>query len=129
MTQWPLKTFDKLFSDQIARFRAGQVEFEEFAIWCEDKIEEQRVKADFLVNECQTELYMSFAERAGMKGREGVETMEAGFEYIFAFLDGGEEELLDEALPYFQRSVALYKESIELIEECMELDGGLHGMI
>jgi len=55
--------------------------------------------------------------------------MEESFEMILSFLDGGDEELLDLAMPPLKAAVKGFREALELNEECLEFDGGLDGTI
>ena len=125
------KNFDVLFAERVQEYRRGDISFDDFADWCEMTIEEKRVRAYDLVVTCQTEIYLSFASRAGKKEHEAVAAMEEGFELILAFINGGGEDdsLLDEAVPYLQEAVRGILEAIELNEECLELDGGVAGTI
>ncbi|MBT9583574.1 hypothetical protein IV102_09490 [bacterium] len=125
------KNFDVLFAQRVAEYRNGEIDFDDFADWCEATIEEKRVRAFDLVVTCQTEIYLSFASRAGKKEHEAVASMEEGFELILAFINNGgdDDTLLDEAIPYLQEAVRLILEAIELNEECLELDGGVAGTI
>ena len=101
-----------------------------FADWCEATIEEKRVRAEYLVIDCQTEIYLSFAERAAQKEHQAVAAMEEGFGLILTFISHPEDDtLLDEAIPFLQEAVRGILEAIELNEECMELDGGCAGTI
>ncbi len=124
-----MSTIDVLFEKKIADLRAGKVSLEDFARWSEDKIEEKRSNADYMLNDCQTEVYLSFAERSARKQRESYERMEESFEMILSFLDGGDEELLDLAMPPLKAAVKGFREALELNEECLEFDGGLDGTI
>lgn len=125
------KYFDVLFKEKIYQYKRGEIDFDEFADWCEATIERKRDGAYDLTVTCQDELYLSFAARAGKKEVEACNAMEEGFQLILAFIDsGGEDEtLLDEALPYLQEAVRGILEAIELNEECLELDGGVAGTI
>lgn len=124
------KYFDVLFQEKVAEFRSGQLSFDQFADWCEAAIEEKRIRAEYLVIDCQTEIYLSFAERAAKKEHEAVAAMEEGFGLILDFLhDPSHDALLDEAIPFLHEAVRGILEAIELNEECMELDGGCAGTI
>lgn len=124
------KYFDVLFKEKVQEFRSETITFDEFADWCEATIEEKRVRAEYLVVDCQTEIYLSFAERAAQKEHEAVAAMEEGFGLILAFISNPEDDgLLDEAIPFLQEAVRGILEAIELNEECMELDGGVAGTI
>ncbi len=119
-----MKHFDERFSDKVAALRAGEMTFEGFADWCEEQIAERRRKAEYLIKECYSEAYLEYAEREVKKSREAIEHMERGFQCIIDFIDGGAEELLDEAVPHLQASVASFLEALELNDECLELSGG-----
>jgi len=125
------KHFDVLFQEKVDQYRSGEIDFDEFADWCEFTIDEKRQKGHDLITVCQDEIYLSFAARAGKKEVEAVDAMEQGFELILSFIhEGGEDEtLLDEAIPYLQEAVRGILEAIELNEECLELDGGVAGTI
>lgn len=124
------KYFDVLFKEKVDEFRAEKISFDEFADWCEATIEEKRIRAEYLVIDCQTEIYLSFAERAAKKEHEAVAAMEEGFGLILTFInDPSDDSLLDEAIPFLQEAVRGILEAIELNEECMELDGGCAGTI
>ena len=124
------KNFDVLFAEKVADLRAERISFDEFADWCEETIEEKRIRAYDLVVTCQTPIYMTFASRAAQKEHEAVAAMEEGFELILSYIaDPEDDTLLDEALPFLKEAVRGILESIELNEECMELDGGLAGTI
>lgn len=125
------KYFDVLFAEKITAYKRGQIDFDEFANWCEGMIEKKRDGAYDLTVTCQDELYLSFAARAGKKEVEACNSMEEGFNLILTFIDSGGEDvsLLDEALPYLKEAVRGILEAIELNEECMELDGGVAGTI
>lgn len=121
------KNFVQEFQNRTLLYRQGQLSFEELASWCEELIVEKREKARFWVEDCQTEVYLSFAQRAAERAHQTVESLEQGFECIIAFLDGGEDSLLDDALPFFEEAVKGIYDVINLNEECMELDGGVTG--
>lgn len=124
------KYFDVLFKEKVQEFRSEAISFDEFADWCEATIEEKRVRAEYLVVDCQTEIYLSFAERAAQKEHEAVAAMEEGFGLILTFISNPDDDtLLDEAIPFLQEAVRGILEAIELNEECMELDGGCAGTI
>ena len=119
-----MKHFDERFSDKVAALRAEELTFEEFADWCEEQIAERRRKAEYLLNECYSEAYLEYASREVKKSREAIEHMERGFQFIVDFIDGGPDELLDEAVPHLRSSVASFLEALELNDECLELSGG-----
>lgn len=124
------KYFDVLFKEKVDEFRTEKISFDEFADWCEATIEEKRIRAEYLVVDCQTDIYLSFAERAADKEHQAVAAMEEGFGLILTFInDPSDESLLDEAIPFLQEAVRGILEAIELNEECMELDGGCAGTI
>jgi hypothetical protein len=120
--------YDELFRQNIRKYRAGELSFDEFAEFCEETIDKYRARADYILS-THTELYMSFAARAAKRSVEAIEAMDTGFELVIAYLNGGEDSLLDEALPYLTESIEGFKASLELNEECMELDGGVAGTI
>lgn len=119
-----MKHFDERFSDKVAAFRAGELCFDEFAGWCEEQIAERRRKAESLINDCYSEAYLEYAARVAEKSSEAIEHMERGFHVIIEFLEGGPDELLDEAVPHLRSSVASFLEALELNDECLELSGG-----
>lgn len=120
--------YDELFRQKMEDFRAGNLSYDDFAAHCEAMIEKYRARAEVIL-ESHTPLFLSFAERSARKQCEGIEAMENGFDLVIAFLNGGEEDLLEEAVPYLHESIEKFKEAIELNEECLELDGGVGGMM
>lgn len=124
-----MTTIDVQFAEKIAQLREGTLPFDDFAHWAEEIIDEKRRNGDYMIHETQTETYLSFAERSAEIQRESLEFMEAAFELILAFVEGGEEELLDEAMPPLRKAVAGFKKALELNENYMEIDCGLDGTL
>jgi hypothetical protein len=121
--------FCQEYCRRVELYRRGELSFDEFACWCEELIVEKRERARYWVEDCQPEIYLSFAKRAANRAHLAVQDLEEGLSCIAAFLDGGEDSHLDDAIPYLEAAVKGVHEVISLNDECLELSGGVTGQM
>lgn len=119
---------DTRLREKIADLRGERITIDEFAVWVDETIIAKRNNAEEIWK-CHTPLYMSFASRSAKRARQAMLDLEEGFGCLLDFLDGGDESLLDESIPWVQKAMQGFLETLDLDEECLELDGGVAGTI